>query len=582
MYGNINGGWPGSDLGQPLGSNKAKHLTGPAVFQQEGDRSLQGVGLTWQQGHPLGAHIVYSAMDMLDVDGNDVTSLVRTGDRLMEIDGFNVTTHQTAIVEKMVVGERNSAVEMTFLSANSGMLVVLRIRRHVPPPPAQAFLDRDDEEQVRLVEEQVREHVKELQELLQCRAIDDKGTLGLRIGLNSEDRKAKPCAVTSVVPGSHAFAQGLIKEGDEIVAVDGEAVTDQNILSRVKGDNMIGSRCLLTIESNGETKRVPVQRSSASRLSEFDNVMQRCDDLYKKVAQASSDPSVSAEVDKLVAELLAMEQKNVEAESTLYNHLDAMLRGSTICDKLDLFPAAAEDTVGELVPRVASVLNGVSPPADLRAGDWNRLDSAAMSTTSGGSNKSMSVAQLLKRTKVYEQRDDQSLSGTNSQAEPSKMLLVTLRLKIEELEGTLDTTRKQRTEAQDNRDMLLDEVRVLKEQLRCQMGSPLRMPTSRRNTSTTSIGDSSVEIGGDLMYDKEPLPQNLVWRLVAAHMVARDLEELLDCLAAQPLVRSDEVIGLIKLMRGPPKLSLAQIKAALASLRRRTPTWHGCKRRTTG
>lgn len=148
MYGNINGGWPGSDLGQPLGSNKAKHLTGPAVFQQEGDRSLQGVGLTWQQGHPLGAHIVYSAMDMLDVDGNDVTSLVRTGDRLMEIDGFNVTTHQTAIVEKMVVGERNSAVEMTFLSANSGMLVVLRIRRHVPPPPAQAFLDRDDEEQV--------------------------------------------------------------------------------------------------------------------------------------------------------------------------------------------------------------------------------------------------------------------------------------------------------------------------------------------------------------------------------------------------------------------------------------------------
>lgn len=38
------------------------------------------------------------------------------------------------------------------------------------------------------------------------------------------------------------------------------------------------------------------------------------------------------------------------------------------------------------------------------------------------------------------------------------MLLVTLRLKIEELEGTLDTTRKQRTEAQDNRDMLLDEV----------------------------------------------------------------------------------------------------------------------------
>jgi hypothetical protein len=149
MYGNLSSGWPGTDLGQPLGSNKAQQrLAGPKVFPPDGDRSLQGVGLTWQQGHALGAHIVYSAMDVLDVGGNDVTHLVRTGDRLMEIDGFNVTTHQTAIVEKMVVGERNSVVDMTFESANSGLLYVLEIRRHVPPPPAQAFLDQDDEEQV--------------------------------------------------------------------------------------------------------------------------------------------------------------------------------------------------------------------------------------------------------------------------------------------------------------------------------------------------------------------------------------------------------------------------------------------------
>ena len=38
------------------------------------------------------------------------------------------------------------------------------------------------------------------------------------------------------------------------------------------------------------------------------------------------------------------------------------------------------------------------------------------------------------------------------------MLLMSLRLRIEELEGTLEATRTQRTEAQDNRDMLLEEV----------------------------------------------------------------------------------------------------------------------------
>ena len=93
-----------------------------------------------------------------------------------------------------------------------------------------------------------------------------------------------------------------------------------------------------------------------------------------------------------------------------------------------------------------------------------------------------------------------------------------------------------------------------------------------------------------------PGGQNLVWRLVAAHMVARDLEELLDTLAAQPLVpprppsplhppggggpggkpharewgggcvqiQCSEAIEAIKLLRGPPRRGVADLEAAVA------------------
>lgn len=95
---------------------------------------------------------------------------------------------------------------------------------------------------------------------------------------------------------------------------------------------------MLTLKSKeGGTKQVPVQRSSASRLTDFDTVMQvrprpcfspppppargaptrarasqMCDELYKTVAKSGVD---AAQVDRLIAELLAMEGRNVEAEA---------------------------------------------------------------------------------------------------------------------------------------------------------------------------------------------------------------------------------------------------------------------------
>lgn len=91
---------------------------------------------------------------------------------------------------------------------------------------------------------------------------DDYGTLGIHIAMNSGDKllsakqiqhlvpgeprcQPKSCAqswyaVLTWLPGSWAYACGQVERGDEIVAVDGIPVDEQNIVSQVKGSSEIG------------------------------------------------------------------------------------------------------------------------------------------------------------------------------------------------------------------------------------------------------------------------------------------------------------------------------------------------------
>jgi hypothetical protein len=67
-------------------------------------------------------------------------------------------------------------------------------------------------------------------------------TLGLHIGLNSGLDDVSPTQIQSVIPGGPAHMEGSVLRGDEIVAVDGHAVSEADLVSRVRGVDMIGSQ----------------------------------------------------------------------------------------------------------------------------------------------------------------------------------------------------------------------------------------------------------------------------------------------------------------------------------------------------
>ena len=67
-------------------------------------------------------------------------------------------------------------------------------------------------------------------------------TLGLHIGLNSGLDDVSPTQIQSVIPGGPAHMEGSVLRGDEIVAVDGHPVTEADLVSRVRGLDMIGSQ----------------------------------------------------------------------------------------------------------------------------------------------------------------------------------------------------------------------------------------------------------------------------------------------------------------------------------------------------
>lgn len=63
--------------------------------------------------------------------------------------------------------------------------------------------------------------------------------------------------------------------GDEIIAVDGVRVTEANLVSRVRGGDMIGSSCTLTLRSGREIFEARLRRAPATRVEDM-AVIIRC------------------------------------------------------------------------------------------------------------------------------------------------------------------------------------------------------------------------------------------------------------------------------------------------------------------
>jgi len=240
---------------------------------------------------------------------------------------------------------------------------------------------------------------------------------------------------------------------------------------------------------------------------------------------------------------------------TLFDHLDAMLRGSTLCDPVEIFQDENENDEDQ-VPALPSQTS-FKKPALPEAGSFRRTDSGG-SASSVASNRSLSVAQLIKRTKTYEQQERESVGGGDPVCPRPRTHAALCAAPVADVRrrgsrsrprccwwrcGSRSRSWRARWRPRDASDRTLrttatcslrrycpracpracprgralivartGQVKVLKERIRTleplAMGG-VRVPSSRRNVSMSSIGDASVEVGGDLLYEKEPLPQVL-------------------------------------------------------------------------
>ena len=81
--------------------------------------------------------------------------------------------------------------------------------------------------------------------------------------LRAPDMHGK-CTVQDVLPGSPVYLCGKIKPGDSILQVDGEGVEPNNIVDKIKGNDIPGSRVLIQVVRPGRKRPVNVNMLRAS------------------------------------------------------------------------------------------------------------------------------------------------------------------------------------------------------------------------------------------------------------------------------------------------------------------------------
>mmetsp|Transcript_33170 Transcript_33170/g.68460 ORF Transcript_33170/g.68460 Transcript_33170/m.68460 type:complete len:487 (-) Transcript_33170:232-1692(-) len=86
-------------------------------------------------------------------------------------------------------------------------------------------------------------------------------TVGIRLGHNSSAHDLRPLQIQIVIPGSAAHICGVLNRGDEIVAVDGKKVSEDDMpgaVSAVRGVDIVGTSVAVTFKQNNTGKEMKV------------------------------------------------------------------------------------------------------------------------------------------------------------------------------------------------------------------------------------------------------------------------------------------------------------------------------------
>jgi len=166
----------------------------------------------------------------------------------------------------------------------------------------------------------------------------ERSTLGILLTMPTQNsrtpRGVRPGMIRDLTVGGPAALSGMVRVGDEIVAVDGTAVHDtESVSALVRGSDDIGTMCCISLLRNGELFDVELIRGSSTR-------MRTVEKLFKLISSAEAQAR-HGRIESVLQALLFM----ADALSTSENarmHRESRLAARLSRMQVPLFVAVSE------------------------------------------------------------------------------------------------------------------------------------------------------------------------------------------------------------------------------------------------
>ena len=137
----------------------------------------------------------------------------------------------------------------------------------------------------------------------------------------SRDRRLRPNEIQILVPGCPAEISGLLKKGDEVVAVDGIPTTAHNLTKLLRGTDVIGSKCAVTAKRGSRVFDVELARTSAFSVRNSDYFMNLAEILERQIKQRASHDSMMPSLQAMIAHTIETERTRCRGEAALADRL---------------------------------------------------------------------------------------------------------------------------------------------------------------------------------------------------------------------------------------------------------------------
>lgn len=166
-------------------------------------------------------------------------------------------------VEKLIFGEKNTTITLTFRRKEDDSSYKVVANRHVPIKTWDvtmkwAELRSELAGRDLSAEPSIVETLENIRTSLHDRSgtpidilkddIHEPCSVGLHLAMETASSILRPKQIDSITPGGPAFMGGDLMVGDEILSVDGETATESNVLKLLQGSNVIGSKCFISVK----------------------------------------------------------------------------------------------------------------------------------------------------------------------------------------------------------------------------------------------------------------------------------------------------------------------------------------------